>query len=33
MQLDTLILASKLVLISFPIVIVIAGIAWLYMEL
>lgn len=33
MQLDTLILASKIVLISFPIVIVIAGIAWLYMEL
>ena len=33
MQLDTLILASKMVLISFPIVIVIAGIAWLYMEL
>ena len=33
MQLDSLILASKIVLISFPIVIVIAGIAWLYMEL
>ncbi len=33
MQLDTLILASKIVLISFPIIIIIAGIAWLYMEL
>ena len=33
MQLDTLILASKMVLLSIPIVIVIAGIAWLYMEL
>lgn len=33
MQLDTLILASKIVLISFPIIIVIVGIAWLYMEL
>lgn len=33
MQLDTLILASKIVLISFPVVIIIAGIAWLYMKL
>ena len=33
MQLDTLVLASKIVLISFPIIVIIAGIAWLYMEL
>lgn len=33
MQLDTLILASKMVLLSIPIIIVIVGIAWLYMEL
>lgn len=33
MQLDTLILASKMVLLSFPIIIIMAGIAWLYMEL
>lgn len=33
MQLDTLVLASKIVLISIPVVIIIAGIAWLCMEL
>ena len=33
MQLDALILASKMVLISFPVVIIVAGLWWLYMEL
>lgn len=33
MQLDTLILASKMVLLSIPIIIIIAGLWWLYMEL
>lgn len=33
MQLDTLILASKMVLISFPIVIIVVGFWWLFMEL
>ena len=33
MQLNTLVLASKIVLISILVVIIIAGIAWLYMEL
>ena len=33
MQLDTLILASKMVLISFPIVIIVAGLWWLFMKL
>ena len=33
MQLDTLILASKMVSISIPVVIIVAGLYWLYMEL
>lgn len=33
MQLDTLILASKIVLLSIPIIIIVAGLWWLYMEL
>ena len=33
MQLDTLILASKMVLLSIPIIITVAGLWWLYMEL
>lgn len=33
MQLDTLILVFKIVLISFPIVIIVAGLWWLCMEL
>lgn len=33
MQLDTLILASKMVLLSIPIIIIVAGLWWLYMEL
>ena len=33
MDLNNIILASKIVLILIPAIIVIAGIAWLYMEL
>lgn len=33
MQLDTLVLVSKIVLISFPVVIIVAGLYWLFMEL
>lgn len=33
MQLDTLILASKIVLISIPAIIILVGLLWLYMEL
>ena len=33
MELNSLILASKIVLLSMPVVIVVVGIAWLYMEL
>ena len=33
MQLDTLVLASKIALISIPVIIVIVGLFWLYMEL
>lgn len=33
MQLDTLILVSKIVLISIPVIIIVAGLWWLCMEL
>ena len=33
MQLNTLVLASKIVLISIPVVIIIIGLWWLYVEL
>ena len=33
MQLDTLVLSSKMVLLSIPIIIIVAGLWWLYMEL
>lgn len=33
MSLNSLILASKMVLLSIPIIIIVAGLWWLYMEL